>query len=180
MATRQADTAPARWQMFGYLDTCWHDAQGALQLCYVVFLNHITQVYKIRYNGKMNKIRSSFKKRKADMLLVGGLVLIAALLWVIFQKENSGAYVVVRVEGEVVARYSLSEDLDTVIKGENGRTNHLRIANGEVFLSEASCPDKLCVSQGRISNVGAAIICLPNQVVLEISGKDEEGYDIIR
>jgi hypothetical protein len=41
-------------------------------------------------------------------------------------------------------------------------------------VEEASCPDGLCKSMGRISMSGQSIICLPNKVVIEILDKSRE------
>lgn len=34
-------------------------------------------------------------------------------------------------------------------------------------MQSANCPDKLCVKQGKISDIGS-IVCLPNKVIIEI------------
>ena len=101
-----------------------------------------------------------------------GLYLCLALVGVIlvclrlFRAED-GSVVQVRVSGEVRAEYSLSEDTDVVIDGRGG-TNHLKVVGGEAWIEEASCPDGLCVHMGKISKTGQSVICLPNQVVVEI------------
>ena len=53
-------------------------------------------------------------------------------------------------------------------------SNLCRIQDGEVNMTEADCPDKLCMHQGPISISGETIVCLPNKVVIEIVGKDEK------
>ena len=42
---------------------------------------------------------------------------------------------------------------------------------------EASCPDKVCVRQHPVSGQGESLVCLPNQVVVEIQNGPEEGLD---
>ena len=44
------------------------------------------------------------------------------------------------------------------------------IRDGGARIEEASCPDRLCVGMGVIRRAGQSIICLPNQVVVEIVG----------
>ena len=88
----------------------------------------------------------------------------------------------VRVGGSVTASYALAEDRTVTIEGKNGGTNVLVIENGTAHLSEASCPDKLCVHQGTVSRQGQTIVCLPNEVVIEIQGLEKEEelpYDAI-
>ena len=44
----------------------------------------------------------------------------------------------------------------------------LVIDNGEAYMEEADCPNRICVHHSAISHTGEAIICLPNRVVIEI------------
>ena len=67
----------------------------------------------------------------------------------------------------------LDKDTKYTIHGVNGGTNELVIADGQVWLEQASCPDKLCVHQGKIQYAGQSIICLPNQVTLQLYSRDE-------
>ena len=34
-------------------------------------------------------------------------------------------------------------------------------------MTEADCPDHLCISQKAVGNSGGTIVCLPNKVVIE-------------
>ena len=49
--------------------------------------------------------------------------------------------------------------------------NIIEVRDGGVYMTEADCPDKYCVSQGRISEIGQVIVCLPNKVIVEIRSK---------
>ena len=54
------------------------------------------------------------------------------------------------------------------------------IKDGYVTMTEADCPDHLCMKQKRISKTGGTIVCLPNRVVLEIvSRESSEGPDVV-
>lgn len=61
------------------------------------------------------------------------------------------------------------KDTTLIIPGPLGETE-LRIEDGEAWIQKASCPNKLCVRQGRISRPGESIICLPNKIVITIKG----------
>lgn len=118
------------------------------------------------------------KKYRNDLLLGAGILLIAgvvAIVYTIMVPSKSGK-VVVKVDGEVVGTYPLSEDRETVIQTENG-TNHLVIKDGTAYLKEADCPDQLCVKQGKISKTGKLIICLPHKLIIEIVSGEESGLD---
>jgi hypothetical protein len=52
--------------------------------------------------------------------------------------------------------------------------NLIEIGDEKVRVIEASCPDELDVKQGYISKPGEVIVCLPNKLVIEIKGLEEE------
>ena len=58
-------------------------------------------------------------------------------------------------------------------------TNVLTIRDGRADMTEADCPDKLCVHQKAISKNHEMIVCLPNKVVVEVTGSEENGFDSI-
>ena len=104
-------------------------------------------------------------------LLVCGIMLVGVYGWIRGGTPKTGPVLEVRVDGELVQSYPLDRETDVVLQGVNGGTNHLHIADGQAWLSEASCPDKVCVHMGKISEAGQSIICLPNRMVLEVTGK---------
>jgi hypothetical protein len=81
----------------------------------------------------------------------------------------------VRVDGQETGRFSLSEDGTYEL---NGGTNILRIENGVAYLTDANCPDQLCVHQGKISMTGQVITCLPNKLTVSVYGT-EESVDLV-
>lgn len=113
--------------------------------------------------------------KKADIVLVVVVILAAAIsLFLGHFLKREGTFATVSVDGSVVAEYALDEDGTYEIKGADGGVNILVIEDGKAFLSEADCPDLLCVKQGSISKVGESIICLPHKVVIEITGEGEK------
>ena len=46
-------------------------------------------------------------------------------------------------------------------------------------MTEADCPDQLCVHQRAISKQKQTIVCLPNRVVVEVIGGEDAGLDSI-
>ena len=114
-------------------------------------------------------------KQKKDLLLIAVVLVIAAGGFLVnyMIHRQPAAIVEVTVDSELTATFDLSKDTDTVIKGYNGGTNHLIIENGVVWISEASCPDKVCVHQGRISMNGEIIVCLPNRMIAKIVAPEE-------
>lgn len=121
------------------------------------------------------------KLKKQDILLLAallaGVLLLGAFLLL---TRKSGAEVVVKVAGKQVAAFSMNKNTKYTIHGVNGGTNELVIEDGQVWLEEASCPDKLCVHQGKIKYSGESIICLPNKVSVTIQDEtDTNGVDAV-
>ncbi|HIY00484.1 MAG TPA: NusG domain II-containing protein [Candidatus Blautia faecipullorum] len=84
----------------------------------------------------------------------------------------------ISVNGEEYGVYSLEEEQTIKI----GDTNVCIIKNGQCRMTEASCPEHLCIEQGAIDNRGGTIICLPNKVVIEVVEADrmsENGIDTV-
>lgn len=111
------------------------------------------------------------KKYKKEIILAGALVILSCALFfinrIIFSKP--GRQVEISVDGEVVKTLSLDKDDDLVIEGFKGGSNRVLIENGQVRVSEADCPDKVCVKQGFISQNGESIVCLPNRMIARIT-----------
>ena len=115
--------------------------------------------------------------KKRDLILIGSILAVIAIAFAVVSLiKQDGAYVVVRVDGDVVARYSLSENGEYEL---NGGTNILRIEGGKAFLTSADCPDHLCVKQGRIYRTGETITCLPNRVTVTVYGGEDSGVEIV-
>lgn len=103
-----------------------------------------------------------------DICLILVLVLVGlCLLFLMRSPSDSGAFAVVEVDGVVVARYPLSEDGIFVL---NGGSNTIEIKDGRVRVSEADCPNQQCVRQMWIDKRNQSIVCLPNRVVITITG----------
>ena len=119
--------------------------------------------------------KAKAKRLYRDLALIGFLLLLSAGLFLGLRLgKTAGAGVVVRVDGQETARYSLSQNGRYAL---NNGSNILVIENGEAYLVEANCPDKLCVRQGRIRSTGQVITCLPNRLTVTVYGADS-GVDI--
>ena len=103
----------------------------------------------------------------SDIIIVS-VIIIVALVGVIFVTTASGdvTEVKITVNGEVYKEASLKSGEKQVIKIND--TNTVVIENGYVYMQDADCDDQLCVKQGKISNEGESIVCLPYKIVVEI------------
>lgn len=106
--------------------------------------------------------------KKNDIILILILAVSALLVWLCVSLFSpSGDWVVVTFDGNETGRYPLSEDREVLLECERGH-NLLIIKNGFADITEASCPDGLCVDFRPISKEGETIVCLPNKTVVAI------------
>lgn len=110
------------------------------------------------------------KKRRRDLLLIAGLLLLGGVVLLLtLLLRIPGEQVVVEVDGAVYGTYDLHKNARIRIETEDGRYNVLEITDGFAAVTQASCPDKLCIHQHRISCSDESIICLPNKVIITIA-----------
>jgi len=67
----------------------------------------------------------------------------------------------------------VDEPYSLTLEDESGR-NVLSVERGRVCVSEADCPDQVCVKQGWVSSGAAPIVCLPHKLVVELAGTGED------
>ena len=118
------------------------------------------------------------RKFKNDIILAVVIVIIAAagLLLFVLNREQ-GSTVSVKIDGKQIASYPLAEDREIPIKtGDNDEhINVLVIKDGKASISEADCPDKICVETRAVSYVGETVVCLPHKLVIEITNQNADG-----
>ncbi len=116
---------------------------------------------------------------KSDVILILILFLTACGIFAIHavrSGSSESAVCRITVDGELYGTYDLSKD--QVI--EIGNTNVCRIQDGKAEMISADCPDQICVDSIAISRNGESIVCLPNRIVVTITGAEETAdYDTI-
>ncbi len=117
--------------------------------------------------------------RKADLALFLILLFLGiSSVILISDSGRDGKQVLIKTGGELYGTYDLNQD-QTIKVVYRGHHNNITIKNGKVSMSFSDCRNQNCVHQGKISNTSQAIICLPNQVVIEIVDNAKDGGDDI-
>lgn len=116
--------------------------------------------------------------KKADLIIIAIVLAIAGILvfFLYFVNGDSGKYVQVEVDGNVIETISLNDDFEKTYDFD-GETNTLVIEDGRANMIDANCPDGICVSHKPIYRSGESIICLPHKVVVTVlddSSSDDE------
>lgn len=123
----------------------------------------------------MNKDRKRIIK-KGDVIIFLLAIFLAGVIFIFSINQNEGDYVNITVNGKVTT-YALAEDKQVELKYSDTVFNTIIIKNGEAFMDKASCPDQICVHHKAISKNGESIICLPNEVYVEVKSDKENVID---
>ena len=112
--------------------------------------------------------------------LIAGLLAAAvagSAVFILLQRGRAPAPVArISRDGVLLEEIDLSrvdEPYSLTLEDESGR-NVLSVERGRVCVSEADCPDQVCVKQGWVSNGAAPIVCLPHKLVVELAGTGED------
>lgn len=140
-------------------------------------------LYNVSVTNKRSKALDNKVRLKRDIILVLSMVIIAAAAFLIinFAVKKDGSYAVIKVDGNVIKTLDLNSGETTIeVNGYQGGVNKVVINDGKVSMTEADCPDELCVKTGKISRLGETIVCLPHRVVVEIKGsQDDDSIDSV-
>lgn len=110
--------------------------------------------------------------KKADILLAILLIFIGlGTSFSLAKSQDPGIYAEITVAGELYGTYDLREDREITIR-QNGHTNVLLIEDGSIRMVSSDCHNHQCIRQGSINTVSQTIVCLPNQVFVNISGEN--------
>lgn len=112
--------------------------------------------------------RISVRLRRADLWLLGGTAAAALALWLgLTFLSPHGACAVVTAEGREVLRLPLNRDCTETVETPFG-THTVVVEGGSVRISEAPCPNQVCVHHAPVSHAGETVVCLPCRVVVTV------------
>ena len=115
--------------------------------------------------------------------LVALLVAAAAVVLLFLFRPEGGNFLTATVvlEGETIARYALSALAGPEALEVEGAASPITIPAepGRIRILESGCPGQDCVHTGWASQAGQQIICLPNRLVISLSGGASDDIDAI-
>lgn len=109
------------------------------------------------------------------VLSVGGLI---TYRLVTTPSDDSKTEIVITKHGEEFGRYSINSDQTIEIPADVG-TNVLVIKDKKAKMERAGCPDQICVKHSAISYNHDMIVCLPNEIIVEVVGGVDSLTDVI-
>ncbi len=137
----------------------------------------------------MNEQKSMMQRylTRGDLVVIS-LVLALGLgsafyLWGGGSGEGEATHVVVRSldreKTEPLLQVELPAEERHEIEGGSGYL-FVKISGYRARVTEADCPDQICVHTGWLTRPGNRSICVPRQIVVELVGDEEEFDEIVR
>lgn len=83
----------------------------------------------------------------------------------------------ITLDGKLIEEIDLSavaQPRSFPVKDGAGGSNTILVEPGCIRVSEANCPDQVCVAQGFISDGAVPIVCLPHRLIIQITGGGED------
>lgn len=127
--------------------------------------------------------------KKGDIFLLA--IFVAAALLIAFSpllqnrgfsgKDSQPLVLKIRISGELYGTYDLNQNQTIRIQNPYG-SNTLSIQSGTVSMTESDCRNQICVQTGPIEAPGQMIVCLPHELIAEITASSDSvapSYDAI-
>lgn len=129
-------------------------------------------IYKLNVIYNENEIMSiKFKIKTADFFIFFAFLAIFFLfLSTIFSGKESPVLYISSPDAEY--EYDLGKNQVVSIDGIIGKTTVV-IKDKTVCISDSPCPNKTCVTSGKISKPGQWLSCAPNKIFVIIKNKNE-------
>ena len=139
------------------------------------------------YSNIMNELQSRIKHLRSqtgmtvgDAILLIVIVFSALFFFLIIPgwALPGGKVLEIRAGDKLVGRYSLNNHKVVKVSGRLGTTSII-IDNGRARIQSSPCPNKICCGMGEIGSQGGLLVCVPNEVIVAITGERAEDLDAV-
>ncbi len=121
-----------------------------------------------------------YQTTRFDLIFIALVLFFSiASFWVIhnrFQPSSQKREVLVYQKDKLLEQTELEKD--KIITILNGRMQ-FEIKGGRIRVLHSDCPHLLCKNMGWIKRAGETIVCVPNQVLIEIKSKSPAIIDAV-
>ncbi len=110
-------------------------------------------------------------KHKRAFIGLGLLVVLLIALALIFRHWDSGHMANIYQDGVLIQSIDLSrveEPYSFTVTDDQGHENTIEVEPGRIRVSEANCPDQICVNTGWLDSGIEPIVCLPARLVIRL------------
>lgn len=112
------------------------------------------------------------KQDRNIILFVLLATLLIALGFRLFPSEEDNLQAQITLQGNLFTTIPLDHQEFFTIDGVYGPVE-IEIEPGKIRVAHVTCPDQICRKTGWISRSGQVIVCIPNQLVIQLIGPKE-------
>ena len=120
-------------------------------------------------------------KRKVICIIAVLCVVFFSLLGVILVSNTGGGNTAcIYSDGKLIKAIDLRNagEQTFTVKSEDGGYNVITVKDGSISVTDADCPDRICVMTAPISNGIQPIVCMPHKLVIRIeTNRTEYSHD---
>ncbi|AQZ46671.1 NusG domain II-containing protein [Paenibacillus larvae] len=108
------------------------------------------------------------------LVIVAGLAFMIPRYWPSDQtngkSHNNKTYAKISVDGKEFKTVELTQEEQIIeVKSDHG-LNIIKVHDYGVEMTDADCPDEVCLTFGFVTKPGQNIVCLPHRVLVEVIG----------
>lgn len=116
-------------------------------------------------------------KRKVICIIAVLCVVFFSLLGIILVKNSGGGNTAcIYSDGKLIKTVDLhsAEEQSFTVNSADGGYNIITVKDGSISVTDADCPDRICVMTAPISDGVQPIVCMPHKLVIRIETKRGE------
>lgn len=117
----------------------------------------------------------SLRLLPGDFAIAAVVLALAGSVAACFLPQGSETvYAEIYKDQTLVKRVELTEGYRETVTVKGAVTNRIEIDGHTVRFSESTCPDQVCVRTGALTRPGQTAVCLPNRVIVRLTGGEPE------
>lgn len=110
---------------------------------------------------------------KNDMFFLLILLVVSFSAFSLLKRNHiNGSKAIVYYQNEKLQTIDLGKDQEYQVQGKLGKVT-LQVKKHQIWVHSENSPNHICQKQGAISQVGQSLICLPNEIVIQIVGNSD-------
>ena len=113
------------------------------------------------------------KTRTWVIVFTAAALLLAAAAFYTLSAKRTDAVAQIIQDGVVLREIDLSRVAEAyafTIETPDGGYNVVSVEPGRIYVSDADCPDQVCVRQGWLSDQATPVVCAPHRLIIALKG----------
>ncbi len=120
------------------------------------------------------------KTRTWVIIIAAAALALAALSALLLTRHGEGTVVQIIQDDTVIREIDLSrvtKEYSFTVDSPYGGSNTILVQPGRICVSDADCPDRICVHQGWLTDDPVPIVCLPHRLIIALKDPAQAGSD---